>query len=498
MKGKSEPLAAYRLLAVKEGAPALARRLDLPLVGRERELSQLTELLSEVERKRTLMIALVVGEAGVGKSRLVNELLARRDPVRSFTGRCLHYGDGITFWPIAEIVRTAGQIDDADTPAAALAKLERLLAGKEAPALAQAIGVAIGLAEAEVPIEEVFVSIRALFETLADRNPLVLVFDDLHWAEETLLELVEYLVRASAGAPILLLVLARPELLERQKRWADDYACLRLAPLGAAESGRLAVELLGAPLEADLSDRLAEASQGNPLYVEEMLRMLADEGALERREGIWVAAGELAGIDAPPSIEALIAARLERLGAPERAVAEAASVAGQVFWADAIAEVAERQAVAPELETLLKEEIVLDDAERFRGHAAYRFAHILVRDAAYERLLKETRADLPRTLRPLARAHGRRPPCRIRGDRRLPPRARLPLPRGAGSARRACPGARRAGRYPPWRRRRTRVRARGHRWRDHPARPGPVAAANGRSRPSGADGRPRHGADRCR
>lgn len=154
----------------------------------------------------------------------------------------------------------------------------------------------------------------------------------------------------------------------------------------------MAAELLGAPLEAALLDRLAEASQGNPLYVEEMLRMLADEGALERRDGSWAAAGELDEIETPPSIETLISARLERLGARERAVAEAASVVGQVFWATAVAELAERQAVAPELETLLKEEIVVDDAERFRGQAGYRFAHILVRDAAYERLLKETRA----------------------------------------------------------------------------------------------------------
>jgi predicted ATPase len=386
-KGKSEPLQAYLLVAVKEGAAALARRLDLPLVGRDSELRGLAAVLKGAESERKLEVALLIGEAGVGKSRLAAELLARSG-TRSLMGRCLHYGEGITFWPIAEIVRSASGISDADSPADAVRRIEALVGGEDA----RALGVAIGLAEAELSIERIFGSIRSLLEALAREEPLVLVLDDLHWAEETLLDLVDYLARASREAPILLLALARPELIEARPGWAERFTCLRLSPLGTAESERLAAELLGGPLKPELLERLVKAAEGNPLYLEELLRMLADRGVLQRRDGGWAASAELREVETPPTIEALIAARLERLGQDERAVAEAASVIGQVFWAVAVAALREREAIAPELEALLRQELVLADPERFREEAGYRFAHILIRDVAYERLLKETRA----------------------------------------------------------------------------------------------------------
>jgi class 3 adenylate cyclase/tetratricopeptide (TPR) repeat protein len=396
LKGKSEPLPAYRLLALRGVRPALATKIAAPLVGRDAELAQLVDAFERSEAEGALQVALVLGDAGVGKSRLAAELLGQIDARATvLTGRCLHYGEGITFWPIAEMVRTAAKLDDRDSPESALVKVGALLGeDEEAASLTEGVGAAIGLTDAELTIGEVFLGLRSLFEALAQRHGLVLVMDDLQWGETALFDFVEYLGRTSRGGPVLLVGLARVELLEQRPEWTRSFPCLRLAPLSSSESYRLASELLGAPVEHALLARLNEVAQGNPLFVEELLRMLVEGGELRRENGSWVAARELSEVTAPQTIEGLLSARLERLEPGERSVLEAASVIGQVFWPSAVDElVPAPEAVSPALADLVRAQLVVPDPGRFAGEDAYRFAHLLVRDAAYERLLKATRAD---------------------------------------------------------------------------------------------------------
>jgi tetratricopeptide (TPR) repeat protein len=240
--------------------------------------------------------------------------------------------------------------------------------------------------------------VRRLLEALAERRPVVVVFDDIHWGEATFLDLVEYLAGWSVGAPILLLCLARPDLMDARPPWGADAPSIRLQPLTEEDSGQLIDNLLGrAPLEEDVRARIRGAAEGNPLFVEEILRMLVDGGLLRRDDGRWVAAGDLSSIAIPATISALLAARLERLSGEERAVIHRASVMGKTFWWGAVAELSpipERSAVGGHLQALVRRELVRPDRSRFPGEDAFRFSHILIRDAAYAGTTKELRAEL--------------------------------------------------------------------------------------------------------
>jgi class 3 adenylate cyclase/tetratricopeptide (TPR) repeat protein len=403
LKGKAQAVPAYRLLHVRPGAPAFERRMDSPMVGRDREQLLLNQTFERTAEERSCHLFTVLGAAGVGKSRLAAELVSMcRMRARVHGGRCLPYGEGITFWPIVEVVREAAEITDEDSAQQGRTKIDALLEGQEdADLVAERVAQVVGLADVTTEAEEITWAVRRLFEALAETEPLVVVLDDIHWAEPTLLDLIEHVADWSRDAPILLVCLARAELLDIRPTWGGgklNATSIHLEPLTEEQSSTLIGNLLGrAELSEDAGRRIAEAAEGNPLFVEEMLSMLIDDGLLLRDDGHWVPASDLSGVSVPPTIQALLAARLDRLGPDERVVIERASVEGKVFHRGAVAELSpasERDAVAGHLQTLVRKELVRPNRPDFAGEDAFAFRHLLIRDAAYEGMPKETRADL--------------------------------------------------------------------------------------------------------
>jgi class 3 adenylate cyclase/tetratricopeptide (TPR) repeat protein len=403
LKGKAAPTTAWRLLSVSPMEPGIARRLDSPIVGRDAELDLLRGSFDTAASDRICVLATVLGAPGVGKSRLAGEFIDRVEPRATvLRGRCLAYGDGITYWPVAEVVREAAAIAEGDAPEKATAKLAALLGGKEeAGTILERLASLLSLTDTAAPSQETFWAVRRFLEALADSSPVVVVFDDIHWGEATFLDLVEYLAGWSTGAPLLLVCLSRPELADIRPGWAagaPQAATIRLEPLTDDDSERLIDNLLGrAPLHPEVLARIRNVAEGNPLFVEEILRMLVDEGVLRQDGEGWVARDNLSAIAIPPTIGALLAARLERLAPEERALIQRASVVGKTFWWSAVVELspeAERSDVGGRLQALVRRELVRPDRSRFSGEDAFRFGHVLIRDAAYAGTTKELRADL--------------------------------------------------------------------------------------------------------
>jgi class 3 adenylate cyclase/tetratricopeptide (TPR) repeat protein len=403
-KGKADPVPAYRLIAVREGAAGHSRRLDAPLVGRVRELGRLKQAFADAAADRNCQLFTLLGSAGVGKSRLVAEFVnGLGEGARVVTGRCLPYGEGITYWPIGEIVRSAAGIDEADTAEGARARIQAALQGdRDAEVLAGRIAAAIGLSSESTPQEELFWAIRRFLEHLArDRSTVVLV-EDIHWAEATLLDLLEHIADWSRDAPLLLLCAARPELLDTRPSWGGgklNATTLLLEPLLAGATQELIAALPGgATLPADVIGRIETAAEGNPLFVEEFLGMLIDKGLVSQTAtGGWEAALDVADVTVPASISALLSARLEQLAMPERKVAERASVVGRVFETEAVSELADdalRPDVRSSILALVRKELVRPDRSELTPGEAFKFRHILIRDVAYEALPKSERAQL--------------------------------------------------------------------------------------------------------
>ena len=395
LKGKAERVAAYRLVDVS--AAAERERDESPLVGRDSELAILEQSLADAYVTQRCRLVTVVGEAGVGKSRLIHEFLEEHESdAVTLRGRCLSYGDAITFWPIAEAVRMAAGIVDDDSPEAAQKRILDLLDpdDKEREQVAQRVAAAIGLTDAQVPVSELFWGIRRLFEALAEDQPLIVLFDDIHDAAPTFLELIDHLLESSRRVPIVLVCSARHELLEEHPDWEgrSGTATIKLEPLTAADAELFIDRLLGeTALPANVRQRVVQAAEGNPLYVEQMVRMLADER-------VDTTAG-LADFAVPPSIQALIAARLDLLSREERAVVEPASVIGLVFPEPALHELVPdpiRPGLPQHLTTLNRKQFVrpADSGMAADDSDAYRFHHILIRDTAYNALLKRARATL--------------------------------------------------------------------------------------------------------
>ena len=396
LKGKAERVPAYRLLGLTSPRRA-PRRSAAPLVGRDAEAGGApagARTWSVGERRCRLVT--VLGEAGVGKSRLLAALEDSLEQDRLLLrGRCLAYGRGITFWPLREAMRQAAAISDDDTPEVALGKL-RKLAGPEASGAVERVASAIGFSGAQFPVHEVIWGSRKLVEAIGARRPLVLAFEDVHWAEATFLELVEHLAQEAEGP-----------CLSSASRALSSSRGGRTGVSGRARSGSPSSRLIR-PMSAASSNtcsatrrltrsarRIADASEGNPLFVEQLLEMMVEEGLLRRADGTWAAAGDLSTLSMPPTIHALLAARLERLSAEEREVIEAASVVGQTFLEGAVEELVSerlRDNVPGLLEALVRKQLVETRAD---GAAErYRFGHILIRDATYRGLLKRSRAVL--------------------------------------------------------------------------------------------------------
>ena len=346
LKGKSEPVPAFRLVSVLD---APERSHASRFVGRERELAQIAEAWERAQAQARCELVTVVGDAGVGKSRLVAEALAAVE-ARVVRGRCLPYGEGITYWPVVEVVK-------------------QLAALPSDPAAAAAMRSLLGESDVATSGDEIAWAFRKLLE---EQAPLVVVFDDIQWGEETFLDLVESTALLSAGAPLLLLCMARPELVERRPGWP---ATLRLEPLPAEQADAL----IGDAVSGELRERIARAAGGNPLFISEMLAMAAGN----------------AEVEVPPTLKALLAARLDQLDEAERKVLERGSVEGEIFHRGAVQALApEETQVTTRLAGLVRRELIRPDRAQLAGDDGYRFRHLLIRDAAYDALPKAVRADL--------------------------------------------------------------------------------------------------------
>ncbi|MDX6386390.1 MAG: hypothetical protein QOD85_192, partial [Gaiellaceae bacterium] len=374
LKGKSGPVVAWNVLAVIEGASPYARRLDAPLIGRTRELDLLRETFASVVADRSCRLVTVFGPAGIGKSRLATELSHDvRDTAQTLSGRCLPYGDGITFWPLVQII---GALGSDEGVRALLTDVE------DGDLIAERVLSAVGPTSSSTPSGELFWAVRRLLEEAARQQPLVVTVEDIHWAAPKLLDLLEYLAGWTHDAPVLLLCLSRPELLEERQSWltVPNATGIVLLPLTDAEADVLLDEIGQEwPLDDAARAGIKEAAEGNPLYLEQMAAMLAEGGPTD---------------SIPPSIHALLAARLDRLPADERAVLERAAVAGKEFVRGAVLQLSgelERDALDARLLSLTRKDLLAASPGR---EDAYRFRHALIRDAAYAGIAKELRAEL--------------------------------------------------------------------------------------------------------
>ena len=359
LKGKAEPVPGWRLVSLTAEP---GRRHEAPMVGRQTELERLRAAFDQAVQDRSCQLFTVLGTAGVGKSRLAYEFRQGLD-AEVVRGRCLSYGEGITYWPVVEVLK---QLDALPSEPAAAAALRALL----------------GETNEGTSAEEVAWGFRKLLEQRARERSLVCVFDDIHWAEETFLDLVEHVADLARDAPLLILCMARPELLDKRPGWGGgklNATTILLEPLSSEETDALLDSLGGAGEE--LRVKIRGAAEGNPLFVEEMLALVREAGDRE--------------IIVPPTIQALLAARLDQLESSERSVLERGSVEGRVFHRGAVQALAPDDAQVPQrLVALVRKELIRPDKPQFPGDDAFRFRHLLIRDAAYDALPKATRAEL--------------------------------------------------------------------------------------------------------
>jgi class 3 adenylate cyclase/tetratricopeptide (TPR) repeat protein len=387
LRGFRRPIDAYRVLAAVDGRPQVAA-VSAPFVGRESELELLENTLARTMRDRRPHVFTIYGEPGVGKSRLLREFLAGAEGVTILAGRALPYGEGVTYWPLAEMVKAAAGITDDDPMETAREKLIECC-GDEA--IAELLGLASGVMEAvegERGQPEIAWAAREFVDELADVQPLILVFEDIHWAEEPLLELIDHLAQWVRERALLIVCLARPELLDVRPGWGGGRirsTAIELEPLAREESEALAAALLAEhDVAATVRTRLLEKTEGNPLFVEETVRMLLEE---ETADGDRI----------PDTLQALIGARIDRLPAGEKIVLQRGSVIGRTFWSGAIDHLS-REYDADELEDMLDDLLLRDFVTReerstISGEAAYRFKHVLIREVAYGGLSKSSRAE---------------------------------------------------------------------------------------------------------
>jgi class 3 adenylate cyclase/tetratricopeptide (TPR) repeat protein len=410
-------LEAFSALGLESAIPEQRRglgRLRAPLIGRDAELRLLRESHRKAGEERAAYLVTVYGQAGVGKSRLVAELIEVIGRDRVLRGRCLPYGNGITYWPLQEMLRADARIapDDARDEASRKLRAAVLAAfgetSDDADAVARRLAVIAGHQSAEESLpgtaagdlgQELRWGVRRYFEQRAATEPLTLIFDDIHWAEEPMLELIEHLAEWSR-APLFILCLARPELRDRRASWGGglmNAGAVRLEPLTAEETRRLIAALLAIDdLPETVRTTIVERAQGNPLYVEELLRMLIDAGHVAEREGRWVATRGITELAVPATLQGLLSARLDRLPAGSKVALQRASVVGKVFYPDALAALGPLDGRVDEVLTFAaRRDFVIERDERGPGGGrAWQFKHILIRDVAYESLPKEERSRL--------------------------------------------------------------------------------------------------------
>jgi len=373
--GGTEP--AFRLRELAAEATLISRRLDTPLVGRDLELAQLQQAFERAVREGRSQLVTVFGVAGIGKTKLAAELGAcLQGRARVLTGHCLSYGEAITYWPIREIVEHGLR---------GRSLRDVLGAGEELAA--RRIESALGAGTTGAIRDETFWAVRKLVEALGSRDPLVLVFEDIHWAEPTLLDLIEHLTESVRRTPLLVVCLARPELLEARPGWGGgklNAVSVLLQALSGADSSKLMHRLpASAQMPPRALARIADLSGGNPLFLEQMLAMVAEQG------------GAAEEISVPPAIQALLSARLDGLTGVERRLLECASVQGEVFHLGGLVALSDGVSAGEATDVLLgleRKDLVEAEHGVVPGEEAYRFRHALIRDAAYDRLAKGTRS----------------------------------------------------------------------------------------------------------
>ena len=402
LHGKAEAIPAWRALATV-AEPGDARGIEghqAPLTGRDEEFALLQDAARRTASERKAILFTILGLPGVGKSRLVRELSAklRTEGWRVVRGRCLPYGEGITYWPLGEIVRELAAI----TPEMSAAEaLDRLGSITPDPGVADRLAFAIGLTST-APVageeldREIAFAARRLVETVSEQQPMLLVVEDIHWAEPPLLDLLEYVATWVKDRPVLVLGLARPDLLDRRPAWGSgrmEASRLQLEPLSREEAAELVRALLHVEgLPPEVREQVLDRAEGNPLFVEETIRMLIERGAVIEEGGRWVASAAIAEVEVPQSIEALIRARLDALPREERTVLQGASVIGRTFQRSAVATLVD-EPVDRHLEQAVLRDIV---SEEPASEVSYRFKHIVIRDVAYASLPKARRAELHR------------------------------------------------------------------------------------------------------
>ncbi len=390
VKGFGDRIWVWRVEGMNAAPPSQAV-VAAPLVGRDAELELLTNTYERAVKNRRAHLFTIYGDPGVGKSRLAREFVEALEGATVLSGRSLPYGEGVTYWPLAEMVKNAAGITDDDPLEVAVEKLRESC---ESDAIADLLGLASGVLEAvkgERSQQEIAWAAREWVERLAEDQPVVLTFEDIHWAEDALLDLIEHLAEWVRDAPLLILTLARTELLDVRPGWGGGRVratAIELEPLGREDSEAL-VEALAAGdgIDAEARATLLAKTEGNPLFVEETVRMLAEcEGrpTAEFAERI------------PDTLQALIAARIDRLPPDEKTVLQRASVIGRIFWRGAIADLTpEVDEVEETIETLLLREFVVPEARStISGETAFRFKHVLIREVAYSGLSKSARVDL--------------------------------------------------------------------------------------------------------
>jgi DNA-binding SARP family transcriptional activator/predicted ATPase len=375
----------FLLRSAHAGLRPLAIRLDAPLVGRVEETRRLDAAYARATRERVTMIVTVTGEAGIGKTRLVQEFatgLGREALV--FTGRCLPYGEGITFWPLREVIRQVGSGDDSPE------RIKDLLAGEaDAAAISEQLHRALGSgSQGRTAATEIFWAARRLLEALARHRPVLVVFEDLHWAEPTFLDLVESLALGPGRSPIVVVCTARPELLDQRSAWAaetDRSVSIQLEPLGEEPAAALLDSLSeGHHIAPSTRARLIDTAGGNPLYLEQLAVSLSEQGGSDIRLAL------------PPTLQALLSARLQRLGPGASSVLVRAAIVGKDFGERETRELLPVEARAPfsrNLQTLVAKGLVQPGPGR-SSHQEYSFRHNLIQEAVYRSIPKSLRAEL--------------------------------------------------------------------------------------------------------
>ena len=416
VKGKAQPVPVWRLVRARSRLGVdVDQRPVAPFIGRDAELGLLKRCYARILRERSVQLVTLLGEPGLGKSRLTHEFARHVDDYRELVswrqGRCLPYGDGITFWALGEIVKAQAGILESDPSTQVAAKLDgalQALVGRASDRewLRARLAPLLGLSNAEGPgadQAELFAAWRRVIEAMAASGPLVLVVEDLHWADAALLQFLKYLIDSSAGIALLVIAAARPELLDRYPGWnveRPNASSITLSPLTYTDTTALIAALLGQPvLPTEVQALLLERAGGNPLYAEEFARLLTDRGLLVR-DGHTVRLSPGQEIPFPETVQALIAARLDLLPLERKALVQDAAVVGKVFWSGALAAIGDRdeQALQAELDELERKELIrAAKVSSVEGQTEYAFWHAVVRDVAYAQIPRAGRMRRHRT-----------------------------------------------------------------------------------------------------